>query len=291
MVSSSWPTPRCDKVSHCSGISTSVAADSAAHREQAERRRAVQQDPVVRRAHRLQCGAQCVLAAGPHAAAPTRRWPARSSPGPDPGPPRSLTRTSPGTALPSSTWCIEVSRSSGSKPSENVRQACGSRSTSSTRWPRSASAAPSEATVVVLATPPFWFVTATVRGIAVIVPQRPRPGATTRPVHHRTATVVLVSTPRTLALPETVETHHAAAPAAVTSPRCARSPTSARPLGTVLLVPGLDRQQGGLRPAAGRARGVRLARVRGRPARPVRDRRPDDPRRTRCPSWAPTWWR
>ena len=45
-------------------------------------------------------------------------------------------------------------------PSENVRQACGSRSTSSTRWPSSASAAPSEATVVVLATPPFWLATA-----------------------------------------------------------------------------------------------------------------------------------
>ena len=55
-----------------------------------------------------------------------------------------------------STWWTESSRSSGSMPSEKVRHACGSRSTSSTRWPSSASAAPIEATVVVLATPPFW---------------------------------------------------------------------------------------------------------------------------------------
>ena len=47
-------------------------------------------------------------------------------------------------------------------PSEKVRQACGSRSTSRTRWPSSASAAPIEATVVVLATPPFWLATASV---------------------------------------------------------------------------------------------------------------------------------
>ena len=51
-------------------------------------------------------------------------------------------------------------------PSEKVRQACGSRSTSSTRWPSSASAAPIEATDVVLATPPFWLATASVTGAA-----------------------------------------------------------------------------------------------------------------------------
>ncbi len=45
---------------------------------------------------------------------------------------------------------------SGSTPRLKVRQAWGSRSTSSTRWPASANAAPSEATEVVLATPPFW---------------------------------------------------------------------------------------------------------------------------------------
>ena len=46
-------------------------------------------------------------------------------------------------------------------PRLKVRQACGSRSTRRTRWPCSARAAPSEATVVVLATPPFWLATAT----------------------------------------------------------------------------------------------------------------------------------
>ena len=51
-------------------------------------------------------------------------------------------------------------------PRENVRQAWGSRSTSSTLWPSSASAAPSEATVVVLATPPFWLAIASVVVIA-----------------------------------------------------------------------------------------------------------------------------
>src|SRR3546814_14464497 len=47
-------------------------------------------------------------------------------------------------------------------PSEKVRHAWGSRSTSSTLWPSSARAAPSEATVVVLATPPFWLAIARV---------------------------------------------------------------------------------------------------------------------------------
>ena len=61
-----------------------------------------------------------------------------------------------------STWWTDSSRSSGSMPSEKVRQACGSRSTSSTGWPSSASAAPIEATVVVLATPPFWLAIASV---------------------------------------------------------------------------------------------------------------------------------
>ena len=66
---------------------------------------------------------------------------------------------------PSMTSCIENSRASGSMPRENVRQAWGSRSTTSTRWPSSASAAPIEATVVVLATPPFWLAMAMIRVI------------------------------------------------------------------------------------------------------------------------------
>src|SRR5438309_5340836 len=55
-------------------------------------------------------------------------------------------------------------KSSGPSPTEYVRQACGSRSTSRTRWPRSASAAPSEWTVVVFATPPFWLAMASTLG-------------------------------------------------------------------------------------------------------------------------------
>src|SRR5690625_53648 len=51
-------------------------------------------------------------------------------------------------------------------PNENVRHACGSRSTSRTCWPSSRSATPIDATVVVFATPPFWFATASVRVIA-----------------------------------------------------------------------------------------------------------------------------
>ena len=60
-----------------------------------------------------------------------------------------------GSTSPSSTSCTETGSLSGSWPSENVRQPCGSRSTSSTRRPCSAIAAPSDDTVVVLATPPF----------------------------------------------------------------------------------------------------------------------------------------
>src|SRR4051794_12976243 len=71
---------------------------------------------------------------------------------------------------PSSTSCTLSSTESGSSPSEKVRQACGSRSTSSTLPPLSASALPSEATVVVLATPPFWFATAITLLIRAIVP-------------------------------------------------------------------------------------------------------------------------
>ena len=67
-----------------------------------------------------------------------------------------------------STWCTDSSRSSGSMPSEKVRQACGSRSTRSTDSPSSASAAPIEATDVVFATPPFWLATASTVGTGVV---------------------------------------------------------------------------------------------------------------------------
>ena len=46
-VSSSWPTPRWDSVSHCSGIRTPVGRGQGGDREHTERGRAVQQDPVV----------------------------------------------------------------------------------------------------------------------------------------------------------------------------------------------------------------------------------------------------
>ena len=60
-----------------------------------------------------------------------------------------------GSTSPSSTSCIDTGSLSGSCPSENVKHPCGSRSTSSTRRPFSTIAAPNDATVVVLATPPF----------------------------------------------------------------------------------------------------------------------------------------
>ena len=53
--------------------------------------------------------------------------------------------------------------SSGSMPIANVRHACGSRSMSRTLRPASAKAALVEATVVVLATPPFDWPPATIR--------------------------------------------------------------------------------------------------------------------------------
>src|SRR3546814_7980114 len=68
--------------------------------------------------------------------------------------------TSPASVPVVCTWWTEGSRSAVSMPRENVRHACGSRSTSSTFCPSSASAAPTEATLVVFATPPFWLATA-----------------------------------------------------------------------------------------------------------------------------------
>ena len=74
-----------------------------------------------------------------------------------------------GSTSPSSTSCTDTGSLSGSWPSEKVKQPCGSRSTSSTRRPVSTIAAPSDATVVVLATPPFWLATANTR-VLVTVP-------------------------------------------------------------------------------------------------------------------------
>src|SRR5258708_19530248 len=55
----------------------------------------------------------------------------------------------------------------GSSPSPEVEFAWGSRSTSSVRWPSSASAAPRLIAVVVLPTPPFWLTTARIGGVVV----------------------------------------------------------------------------------------------------------------------------
>ena len=66
------------------------------------------------------------------------------------------TTTSARSPPPTSTSWTDASTVSGSTPRLKVRHAWGSRSTSSTRRPASAKAAPSEATEVVLATPPFW---------------------------------------------------------------------------------------------------------------------------------------
>src|SRR5687768_11062277 len=55
---------------------------------------------------------------------------------------------------------METSSESGSIPWLIVRLPCGSRSTQSTRWSRSTNAAARLRAVVVLATPPFWFVKA-----------------------------------------------------------------------------------------------------------------------------------
>ena len=62
--------------------------------------------------------------------------------------------------LCTSTSNIDRSSSSGSRPWLIVRLPWGSRSTASTRFPRSASATPRLSVVVVLATPPFWFANA-----------------------------------------------------------------------------------------------------------------------------------
>src|SRR5918992_4132344 len=59
-----------------------------------------------------------------------------------------------------STSYIESSSESGSIPWLMVRLPCGSRSTQSTLWSRSTNAAARLRVVVVLATPPFWFVKA-----------------------------------------------------------------------------------------------------------------------------------
>src|SRR5437763_10631721 len=64
-----------------------------------------------------------------------------------------------------STSYIESSSESGSMPWLMVRFACGSRSTQSTRCPFSLNATARLSVVVVLATPPFWLVKATISAV------------------------------------------------------------------------------------------------------------------------------
>ena len=70
-------------------------------------------------------------------------------------------------------WCtstsyIDASSESGSIPWLIVRLPCGSRSTQSTRCPRSTNAAARFSVVVVFATPPFWLVNAMTFALASI---------------------------------------------------------------------------------------------------------------------------
>src|SRR5918996_6119335 len=67
-----------------------------------------------------------------------------------------------------STSYIDTSSESGSIPWLIVRLPCGSRSTQSTRWPRSTNAAARLRVVVVFATPPFWLVKAMTLALGVI---------------------------------------------------------------------------------------------------------------------------
>src|SRR5918995_7368585 len=71
-------------------------------------------------------------------------------------------------------WCtstsyIDASSESGSMPWLMVRLPWGSRSTQSTRWPRSTNAAARLSVVVVFATPPFWLVNAMTLALGVVV--------------------------------------------------------------------------------------------------------------------------
>src|SRR3954453_556771 len=162
-VSRSWPTPRCDSVSHCSGISTPSAAVSAATvrtpSEGGQSRSTQSYDVVPARSSSAPlstCSRPVRVSRSASARASSIVAGSRSTPS------SVSSTTSAGSRPLVSTWWTESSRSSGSMPKENVRQACGSRSTSSTFSPSSARAAPMDATEVVLATPPFWLATASV---------------------------------------------------------------------------------------------------------------------------------
>src|ERR1035441_9604598 len=104
-----------------------------------------------------------------------------------PGTPGTGQATSETLSRRTKTSCRERSSASESSPREKVRQAWGSRSTTRTLRPNSAEATPSEWTVVVLATPPFWLATAStsVTREVYACPTRPRRGSETGRAPHR----------------------------------------------------------------------------------------------------------
>ena len=164
-VSSSWPTPRCDSVSHCSGISTPSAAVSAATVSTPERGRAVEQHPVVRR------GSSARSSSAPLSTCSRPVRVSRSASA------RASSMVAGSRSTPSSVSMIDLGRrrgpwsARGGSTARGPRGRCRARTSgrpagrgrrAAPRCPSSASAAPSEATVVVLATPPFWLATASV---------------------------------------------------------------------------------------------------------------------------------
>src|SRR6478735_229440 len=163
-VSSSWPTPRWLRVSHCKGISTPLAAVRATVVKmsrvggQSSRTTSYAVSSGASAALRI-CSRPVRVSNSCSAVASSMVAGTRSTPS------WVLMTTSAASADPVSTWWTESSTASGSYPNEKVKHACGSRSTSSTRSPRSAIAAPSDATVVVFATPPFWLATATTHAL------------------------------------------------------------------------------------------------------------------------------
>ncbi len=163
-VSRSWPTPRWGERLALQRDEDPVCCGEGGHGEDTERGRAVEEHPVVVLPV-CSRSSSAVLMTCSRPVRVNRSASARASSivaGSISTPSWVSSRTSRASRPFVRTWWTESSRSSGSMPKENVRQACGSRSTNNTRCPSSASAAPREATVVVLATPPFWLAIASV---------------------------------------------------------------------------------------------------------------------------------
>ena len=125
--------------------------------EHPEARGAVEQDDVVVALDVVEGALQHVLAGRSARAAPPRRRRGRWCSARGRCPPRTARRRRRARCRRPARRAPRPRRRRGRRPRLKVRHAWGSRSTSSTRRPCSAKAAPSEATEVVLATPPFWF--------------------------------------------------------------------------------------------------------------------------------------